>query len=371
MSDPAPSAAAAADDPWQLLAGQPRAVERLRAAAATPVHAYLFVGRPGSGARDAVRVFAGELLAAEAASSEDAARHRRLALAERHPDVRIVEPDGAVFRGRKESGGEDDESEGMRFLREASRSPMEGTRKVVVATDFQRANAAAIGMLLKTVEEPPESTVVIIVADDVPPEQATIASRCLRIDFPPLSDAAVQQALEEAGVDAQRAGEVATLAGGDLARARLLAADERLALRTALWRDVPHRLDGTGAAVTTLVDELRATIDDAQAPLLARHEEQVAAAVADQERYGQTGSPAKRLEARHRREVRVLRTDELRLGLATLARVYRDEATVAAHPAPPFAALGRLAEAADELRFNPAEELWLRALLLSLPPIAP
>lgn len=360
------SATPALEDPWQLLAAQPRPAAQLRAAVASPVHAYLFVGRPGSGTRDAVRVFAGELLAATATSSEEASRHRRLALAERHPDIRLVEPEGATFRGRKESGGEDDESEGMRFLREASRSPMEGARKVVVATDFHRANAAAVGMLLKTVEEPPDSTIVIIVADDVPPEQVTIASRCLRIDFPPLNDSAVVAALVTAGVDAARAAEVASLAGGDLARARLLATDERLALRTALWRDVPRRLDGTGTAVTALVDELRATIDDAQAPLTMRHEAEVATAAAELERYGQTGSAAKRLEARHRREVRSLRTDELRLGLATMARAYREEAAVAAHPDDAFTALARLAEAGDDLRFNPAEELWLRALLLRL-----
>jgi DNA polymerase-3 subunit delta' len=364
MSDPP-----AVEDAWDLLAGQPRAAAQLRAAVKSPVHAYLFVGRQGAGARDAVRVFSGELLATTASSTEEATRHRRLALMERHPDLRMIEPEGAVFRGRKESGGEDDESEGMRFLREASRSPMEGSRKVVVATDFHRANAAAVGMLLKTVEEPPESTVVIIVADDVPPEQTTIASRCLRIDFPPLSEGAVAAALTEAGVEPDRAAEVATLAGGDLTRARLLAADERLALRTALWRDVPRRLDGTGTTVATLVDELRATIDDAQAPLTARHEEEVAAAGAEQERYGQTGSPAKRLESRHRREVRSLRTDELRLGLATLARTYRQDAAVAARPGPALASLSALAAAADELRFNPTEELWLRAVLLRLAPL--
>jgi DNA polymerase-3 subunit delta' len=363
------SEVAAPEAAWDLLAGQPRAAAQLRAAVTSPVHAYLFVGRQGAGARAAVRVFAGELLAATATSPEEAGRHRRLALVERHPDLRIIEPEGAVFRGRKESGGEDDESEGMRFLREASRSPMEGARKVVVATDFHRANAAAVGMLLKTVEEPPESTVVIVVADEVPPEQTTIASRCLRIDFPPLSEAAVAAALTDAGIEPSRAAEVATLAGGDLARARLLAADERLALRTALWREVPQRLDGTGATIATLVDELRATIDDAQAPLTARHEVEVAEAAAEQERYGQTGSAAKRLEARHRREVRSLRTDELRLGLATLARAYREEAAVAAHPGPALDSLRALAEAADELRFNPAEELWLRAVLLRLAPL--
>ena len=45
--------------------GQERAVAQLRAAARAPVHAYLFVGPPGSGKRAAAQAFAASLLCRE------------------------------------------------------------------------------------------------------------------------------------------------------------------------------------------------------------------------------------------------------------------------------------------------------------------
>ena len=75
-----------------------------------------------------------------------------------------------------------------------------------------------------------------------------------------------------------------------------------------------------------------------------------------------------RLEARHKREARRLRTDELRAGLAALVGSYRE----AVHEGGELAA-ARFGEAAtavqdltDSLQFNPNESLQLRSLLLRL-----
>jgi len=68
---------------------------------------------------------------------------------------------------------------------------MEATRKVVIVEDFQSADAPASSALLKLVEEPPRSTIFVLLANDVPPHQATIESRCLRIDFLPVSAEAI------------------------------------------------------------------------------------------------------------------------------------------------------------------------------------
>ena len=73
--------------------GQDRAVAQLRAAAVSPVHAYLFVGPPGSGRRAAARAFAAALLAPPGAGRDD--RAVRLALEGHHPDVLEVEREGA------------------------------------------------------------------------------------------------------------------------------------------------------------------------------------------------------------------------------------------------------------------------------------
>ena len=165
------------------------------------------------------------------------------------------------------------------------------------------------------------------------------------------------------------AAEAAASAHGDLRRARLLAGDERLATRLALWRDVPRRIDGRGATAAALVADVRATIDDAGAPLAARHEVEAAELRERIERYGQRGAGAKDLEARHKRESRRLRTDELRLGLGQLARAYRDELAVAADPSGPLRAIAAIQEASELLIRNPNEELLLTNLFLRLAPL--
>jgi DNA polymerase-3 subunit delta' len=356
---------ASVEDPWADVVGQGPAVSLLRAAAQRPVHAYLFVGPPGSGKRVALRAFAADLLTASAPPDDpEPERHRWLAMAEQHPDLVIVEPEGTQFRGGKVAGTE---TEGARFLREAWRSPVECGRKVVAALGFETANPTAVGSLLKTIEEPPDTAVLVLLAESVPPEQVTIASRCVRVDFAAVSAEAVRDRLIAEGIAADVAEQVAGLAAGDLGRARLLASDERLALRVDAWASVPSRLDGSGATAANLAAELRSMIDDAQAPLDRRHEAEIEELNERIERYGQRGSGAKELEALHRRQRRGLRTDELRLGLATVARTYRDELAVSSRPAPLLEGLAAIQAAAEALIRNPNEELLLQALLVRLP----
>jgi DNA polymerase-3 subunit delta' len=356
----------AVGDPWAEVVGQDRAVALLRRAAsvdAEPVHAWLFVGPRGSGKRAAARAFAGDLLAAEPAAAGDEAgaeRARGLAALEQHPDLIVVERVGAAIAAEQA----DD------IVKRASRSPVEGARKVLVLDEFHLVGANVGPKLLKTIEEPPPGTFFVVLADEVTPELVTIASRCVRVDFAPLGPEVVAERLVAEGIEPARAAEAASFAGGDLDRARLLATDDRLALRLAAWRDLPRRLDGSGARAAAAVDELRAMIDDAEAPLRERQEAEAAEMTERVERYGQRGSGAKLLEERHKREKRRLRTDEVRLGLGALAGVYRDELVVAADPAPALAALAAIQEAAERLIRNPNEELQLIALALRLPSLA-
>lgn len=358
------------DDPWAAVPGQEVAVAQLRAAADEPVHAYLFLGPPGSGKEQAARIFAGEVLAAAAISAEDAARHRSLAATDAHPDVVVVQREGASISVKQ---AED-------IIRMASLKPIEGRRKVLVLDEFHLVADAAAGKLLKTIEEPPEGTVFIVLADEVLDTLVTIASRCQRVEMPALSDAVIAEALTAEGVEPVRAEQIASAAHGDIDRARLLVADPRFALRMDQWRAIPGRLDGTGSVVMEIIDELRAAIDDAAAPLEARQVVEVAELNERIERYGQRGSGAKELEARHKRQLRRLRTDEIRMGLAELAHQLRDEMVmVATDPsaAPSLAqaridaageGLAALWEAADALVRNPNEELLLQRVLLALAP---
>ena len=102
-------------DSWADIVGQDRAVAELRAATEAPVHAYLLVGPRGSGKRALAAAFAAELLS-EGTTGEDADRHRRLALAEQHPDLVVFEREGAAITKEQTDA----------IIRRASLAPVEG-----------------------------------------------------------------------------------------------------------------------------------------------------------------------------------------------------------------------------------------------------
>ncbi|MEX2293977.1 MAG: ATP-binding protein [Acidimicrobiales bacterium] len=344
-------------DVWAGVVGQDHAIAELTAAAVHPVHAYLLVGPPGSGKRAAARAFAALLLSA-ASEGEDAVRHVRLALAETHPDLHVVVPTTA--QGRM------DVDTARSIVKQAVLSPTEGRRKVLVLEDFHLIDRFG-AILLKYVEEPPASTFFVILAEDVPPELVTIASRAVRVDLGPIPLTAIIERLLADGIGPDQAASIAAACAGDLDRARLLATDARFALRAEALRQMPSRLNDTGARAAELAAEVKGLIDDAQDVIDARHAIEITELQERIERYGQRGSGKKDLEDRHKREVRRHRTAELRFALATFAGVYRDALPTAAHPDRIVAGLRRLDEAALSLERFPNETLMLQALLSHLP----
>ncbi len=351
--------------------GQERAVAALRAAARRPVHAYLLVGQPGSGTRAAARSFAAALLCPyEGCGSCDSCRR---ALGGTHPDLVTFERTGAAV----------DVDDARRFGALALRRPLEAARQVLVLGDVHLAERAAPA-LLKTLEEPPATTVFLLLADDVSPELATIASRCVEIPFPPVRTETIAAWLVRRGTDPARARLVAEGAGGSVERARLLVEDPGFADRLSLWRSIPSRLDGHGAVAGALAREVLAATDRALAPLRAEHAEELAALEADVKAMGERGLPGRKdvLDRQHREERR-WRTDELRTGLGVLARAYRDRlvdavvtsaatATDRARPVRPDeakgceAAVALASGAARALRRNANETLLLEALFVRL-----
>lgn len=336
--------------------GQPGAVAQLRAAARSPVHAYLLVGPPGTGKRAAARSFAAALLCRQGGCG--ACRDCQLARREAHPDMLVVEREGAYIRVEQAA----------ELVEWAALTPVESARKVAVLVDFHLVREVG-PMLLKTIEEPPAPVVFVVLADAVPPELATIASRCVRVEFSPVPTAAIAAALVSEGVAPDQAQAAAEAAGGRIDRARLLAHDPGFARRRAAWRDAPSRLDGTGAAVAALVAELCALIDEVETPLAELQAAELAALDAELERYGErAGGDARRrrMVDRHRREKRRLRTDELRFGLATLAGAYRDRVAEGAPPALLTEAVRAIDALCAALPHNPREELALWALFCRL-----
>lgn len=341
---------------WDGVVGQDRAVEQLRRAAADPLHAYLFVGPAGSTKREAARAFAALVIAGV---DDPAQRDVDLALRGEHPDVKEVARTGAAISF----------DQAREIVRAAALAPGEGERKVMILDEFHLLRPEGAALLLKTIEEPPASTTFVILADHVPHDLVTISSRCARIDFRAIDPAAVAARLVREGVEPAAADDAAAAAGGDLDRARLLAADADLAARRRAFAEVPHRLDGTGATVMRVVDELLGLIEAAAAPLAARHAAEVAELDARIARYGERGSGRKALEERHKRELRRHRTDELLAGLTVIAGTYRDALVQGAldRPAAAADAVGRIHRAIEAFERNPNEALLLQSLLWSLP----
>lgn len=347
------------DAVWAPVRFQEAAVSALRGSERQPTHAYLLVGPAGAGPRAAARAFATALLCPRGGCGVCDTCVRTLA--EHHPDLVVVEREGASISV----------DQAREIIRLAMRSPTEGDRKVLVLVDFHLVQQAG-PTLLKIIEEPPASTVFVILAEHLPPELVTIASRCVRIDFRGLRPAEIVEVLVDEGADELQARNAAASAAGNLDRARLLVADDRLAQRVEFWQSVPRRLDGTGAAAASLAAEAVAMLDDAAAgPLDARHRAEVKAFEARIEATGQRGAAGQRKELidRQRRELKRLRDDELRLGLSILQRAQlvamaadADTGRLAGH------GLDAVTAATQHLERNPNVGLLLQALFLRLRP---
>lgn len=350
------------DAVWELVIGQGSMVETLRSAAQQPVHAYLFVGPPGAGKVRAALAFAASVLCPKGGCGDcDVCRR---ALNQTHPDLLNVEREGASISV----------DQAREIIRLALRSPVEGSRKVLILNDFHLVTNAG-PTLLKIIEEPPPSTIFLVLAEQVTNELVTIASRCVQMPFASLSVSAVVEALVASGIDGAVAKTAANAAGGRLDRARLLATDPEVANRMAFWRNIPRRLDGTGAAASVVAAEAVGMLDAAAVgPLEARQAEEVASLDARLELIGGKGGAGQRkeLQERHKRELKRLRDDEIRFGLATLAQAYR--AILLAPEAgstdqrKAIAATTRVATASEHLIRNPNINLLLAALFVDLSP---
>jgi len=343
----------AMNDPFEHIVGQRYAVSTLRAALESPVPAYLLVGPSGAGVRAAGVAFAGELLAE---SADDPERHRRLARAEEHADLVVIERVGPFITA----------DQARDAVRAATTSPIEGRRKVVMLVDVHLVRDAG-PMLLKAIEEPPPSTLFVLLAEEVPPELVTIASRCVVVEFSAVSVDDMVAALVSEGIDHERARFAAEASGGSLERTRLLVTDDQAAERWDAWAALPRTLDGTGARAAAQVDRLLGLIEAAAGPLEERHVEERAALEERAEQFGERGLGRAGFDERQKRELRRLRMDELQMGFAALGQALRERIAARDTDAATGAMqLEAVVDAGVALQRNPNEKLLLQKLLLEL-----
>ena len=218
--------------------GQEQAISFLTLALARPHHAYLLGGPEGSGKQLGARAFAAALLCPEGGCGE--CRTCTLALADRHPNVFIVEPEGRDIHV---------DTVRTEVWHPAYRTAPEPGRKVFLIREADRLNPAAADVLLKVLEEPPADAVIVLLSarpDELP---ETVVSRCHVVTFLPLPEPFVVRTLEAEGVPAERSVLAARLAGGNLGRARRLTREGGLDFRDAGLEALHEAARGPAGAI--------------------------------------------------------------------------------------------------------------------------
>src|SRR5574337_755106 len=218
--------------PFRDLIGQARAIRFLHRALMTGriAHAYLFTGPVGVGKPAAALAFAQARTCERVASVEFGVssgyptpdtRHptpmdgcgecracRNIANG-LHPDVQIIEPDGATVK-----------IEQIRTLEaDAALVPYEAQWKAFILNSAERMTEQAANALLKTLEEPAKDTVFILLTSTVSALLPTIVSRCQIVTFSPLPHGEIEALLGEKGMEASRARLIASLSRGSIERA--------------------------------------------------------------------------------------------------------------------------------------------------------
>jgi DNA polymerase-3 subunit delta' len=300
---------------------QPAAQAALAASLASPVHAYLLAGPPGSGKRRAARAFAAELLAQGAPDPSDA-RRRALADPSPHPDLVWIAPRGTQHLV--------DEVR-QRVITAAAYRPFEGARRVFVIEAADAMADESQNALLKTLEEPPGFVHLLLISAEPELLRETVRSRCQEVRFRPLGEEAVVAELEALalGEDDDERRAAARLSGGDPRRAEFLVGEQGRELRAVAAECAGAALSGEleGAPWRRMLSAAEAAGARAGEETVTRLAAIAAEAGQDEGRAGRRA--AREAEEAGRRAARRARMEALDAGLGLLAAWLRDLAAVA------------------------------------------
>ncbi|NJB71483.1 DNA polymerase-3 subunit delta' [Saonia flava] len=109
--------------------------------------------------------------------------------------------------------------EAQDVVKKLSLKSYEGGYKVMIIWMADKMNGAAANKLLKLIEEPPEKTVFLLLAEDEEQIIQTIRSRCQILNFPPLAENVIANALQEDGLSLEEAYRIAHEANGNFNKA--------------------------------------------------------------------------------------------------------------------------------------------------------
>lgn len=339
-------------------------------------HAYLFHGPRGVGKADAARAFAAALLS-EGARDPESSFGRALRGA--HPDLTWVTPSGAHEMLLADIEGP--------VVRGATRTPMEGARRVFVIDRVETMSDAVANSMLKTLEEPAEYVHFILMTAQPERVLPTISSRCQSVRFDAVPVSVIAETLTTEGIEAERAASCAALSAGDFALARELAGDDGDAMRSEAGKIVGCALRGVSGRERPwegVLSRARAVGDEEEQHMLAKLEADLEAFPKGREK----AAAQKEGEQAAHRIARRVRSDSLDRSLRICALLLRDIAAAAGGVPDLILARDRAAsivksaegrtlsplidsaEAVEatrrQLRRNVAEELTLQALSFRL-----
>ncbi|MFM7365568.1 MAG: DNA polymerase III subunit delta' [Cuspidothrix sp.] len=212
---------------FSSLIGQQQAVELLTQSVKQKrvAPAYMFIGTDGIGRSLAAKCFIELLFSSSVRADQMPILHNRIRQ-RNHPALLWVEPT-YQYQGQRLTPAEAAEKgvkrkappvirlEQIREITQfLSRPPLEANRNVIVLEQAETMAESAANALLKTLEEPGKATLILIAPS---PESvlATLVSRCQKIPFYRLDQAAMTQVLTQTGnADILEHQEVLNIAAG-------------------------------------------------------------------------------------------------------------------------------------------------------------
>ncbi len=211
-------------------------------------HAMIFAGPQGVGKRTLALLLAQRLNCLQpldGAACNSCVSCRKIE-AETHPDVRVIEPDGAFIKIDQVRA----------LIQEIAYQPYEGNYRVAVLDNSDQMRQEAANCLLKTLEEPASRSFIILVTARPYFLLGTILSRARLLQFGPIPEDSIEEYLvRRASRSSDDARLAAVLSNGSLGMALTLDLARDRGLRHLALRFVALLLRSEGLAQSSsLID---------------------------------------------------------------------------------------------------------------------